>query len=165
MAILPFMGKEATPAEALHRAAEGAELGRQLAIYEEDTRFLAKWYFILRCDEECYRADRYGRELALLLVQVTGVGDEFWDTANQVGDWLMMKGRKSDILAYLGNGQFAALLPETDVDGVCGLASRLLRAVSGLAFGISYHPDDGRNFEQLIESAEQRLDGAVDLAS
>ena len=55
--ILPFRRKE-TPSELLNRAVEEADRGRQLAIYDRDTGLMAKWYLILRCEEECYRAIR-----------------------------------------------------------------------------------------------------------
>ena len=161
--ILPFRRRKETPSELLDRAVQEADRGRQLAIYDRDTGLMAKWYLILRCEEECYRAIRYKRPLTLLLVEA--VGDDYRSAAAGLVQWFDTKGRRSDLRTHLGHGSFAILLPETDVDGAATLARRLESAIPQIRTGISSHPYEGGDFDQLRASAQQRLDGMTEQAA
>ena len=149
--------------ERIARAIEEAVRCRQLAIYDRDTGLMAEWYFILRCEEECYRAIRYKRPLALVFVEA--VGEEYLNAAGEVVHWFNTKGRRADLRAQLGDASFAVLLPETDVDGAAKLARRLESAIPQIRTGISSHPYEGGNFDQLFAAAQSRLDGSMEQAA
>ena len=161
--IIQFRRRKETPSELLTRAVEEADRGRQLAIYDRETGLMAKWYLILRCEEECYRSVRYKRPLTLVLVEA--VGEDYLNTAAEVVHWFSTKGRRSDLRAHLGDGLFAVLLAETDVDGAAKLARRLESAIPQIRTGISSHPYEGGNFDQLLAAAQSRLDGSMEQAA
>ena len=160
---IQFRRRKETPSELLTRAVEEADHGRQLAIYDREMGLMAKWYLILRCEEECYRSVRYKRPLTLVLVEA--VGEDYLNTAAEVVHWFSTKGRRSDLRAHLGDGLFAVLLAETDVDGAAKLARRLERAIPQIRTGISSHPYEGGNFDQLFAAAHSRLDGTMEQAA
>ena len=161
--ILQFRRRKETPSELLTRAVEEADRGRQLAIYDRETGLMAKWYFILRCEEECYRSIRYKRPLTLVLVEA--VGEDYLKTAAEVVHWFSNRGRRSDLRTHLGDGSFAVLLSETDVEGAAKLARRLESAIPHLRTGISSHPYEGGNFDQLLAAAQNRLGGTMEQAA
>ena len=161
--ILQFRRRKETPSELLTRAVEEADRGRQLAIYDRETGLMAKWYLILRCEEECYRAIRYKRPLTLVLVEA--VGEDYLNTKAEVVHWFNTRGRRSDLRAHLGDGSFVVLLPETDIDGAAKLARRLESAIPHLRTAISSHPYEGGNFDQLLAAAQSRLDGTMEQAA
>jgi GGDEF domain-containing protein len=160
-AALPGRKSESAAREAvLRRAKPEAEAGRRLAIYERETGLLAYWYIALRGDEECYRAGRYGRPLALLLAEPAPGADE-WDVASKICAWLTAEVRKSDVAGYLGNGRCVVLMPETSLDSARRFAARLARAVPGTQFGLAGHPLDGESYHELASNATKRLGFAM----
>ena len=50
--------------------------------------------------------------------------------------------RATDIVAYLGEGRYAVLLPETDEDAARGLEARLRSEFSAVRASIRLHPWD-----------------------
>ena len=159
---LLFKRRRETPSEVLTRKVEEADRG-QLAIYDRKTGLMAKWYFILRCEEECYRAVRYKRPLNLLLIEASG--EDYRSTAVELVYWFKMRGRRSDLRAQVESASFAMLLTETSVDGATTLARRLERVIPHICTAISSHPYDGGNFDQLPASAQSRLNGKVGQAA
>jgi hypothetical protein len=117
-----------------------------------DVGLASATYLALRCREECYRAKRYGRPLALLLVKVVQESDSS-PPEGRLRNWLRAHVRVSDIAAYLGDGGYALLLPETDRDAAGGLKARLRSEFPCAMTGISVHPQDGHNLEDLIQAA------------
>ena len=160
---IQFRRRKETPSELLTRAVEEADHGRQLAIYDREMGLMAKWYLILRCEEECYRSVRYKRPLTLVLVEAEG--EDYLNTAAEVVHWFSTKGRRSDLRAHLGEGSFVVLLPETDVNGAAKLALRLESAMPQIRTAISSHPYEGGNFDQLLAAAQRRLDGTMEHAA
>lgn len=135
-----------------HRAA----VGRKLAIYEKETELFAYWYAKLRGQEECYRAERYGRPLCLVLVE-PAAGSDAWPTSRKLAEWLGSNGRKSDIPAYLGNARYLVLMPETPLDKAEKFATRLRRVVPEADSALAALPEDGLNFAALLAKAEAGL--------
>jgi len=148
--------KRRTPAGQLAAAAKQVEVGRRLAIYERDTGLLAHWYLELRCDEECYRAERYSRPFSFLVVEPRP-GSQEWTISEELREWLAANARKSDIVGYLGNGRYVLLLPEADGERAKELAARIQDAVPSAEVGIACLPQDGRSFAHLLAAAERRL--------
>jgi hypothetical protein len=146
----------APPEALLTKAAQQAEAGRKMAIYDRETSFFALWYVASRCDEECYRSVRYKLPFSLLVVEPAPGSDETV-TRQQLVDWISEKRRRSDMPGCLAPGRFVMLMPETDMTGAQKAATRLLRGVPGAHAGLALHPWDGGNFEQLIAAAKGRL--------
>ncbi len=111
-------------------------------------------YLTWRCQEECYRAQRYRRPLALLLLEVA-VESESSGLEERLRNWLRSHVRMSDIAGYLGDGCYAVLLPETDREGAKGLETRLRWEFPRVKTGISAHPEDGRSLELLVHAARR----------
>jgi diguanylate cyclase (GGDEF)-like protein len=97
------------------------------------TGALGYHYFRLRMGEEVDRANRYGRALSLLMVDVDdlrGVNDRLGRSAGdfalgQVAQALTAGARAVDLVGRWSGGGFALLLPETAVGAAYGLAERL----------------------------------------
>lgn len=149
---LGFSGRKAL----VRRVAERAEAGRRMAMYEPESGLLAYWYLTLRGTEECERASRYERALTLLLVEATPEVAT-WVGQGRLVDWLKRGLRAVDITGDLGNGRFAALMPETDVADARHVAARLQRDVGGVRTSLSTLGVDGITFDELYAAASQRL--------
>ena len=107
---------------AVNRARQHAELGRKLAIYERETGLLAYWFAALRCDEECTRSARYGEPLTIIVVECAPENqDQVRDAAHAMTAAL----RAVDILSYVGNGRFIAILPNTPITMLTAPTRRL----------------------------------------
>jgi GGDEF domain-containing protein len=148
----------------LNRASAYAETGRRLAIYERETGLLAHWYVTLRGKEECERAVRYRRPMALLLVEIAAASDPK-TMQEQLPQWLRQGFRGVDIIGYLGNGRYVVLMPETDLTPARHAATRLLGGLSGLDVGLSGVPVDGTTFEELYAVAAKRLGQPLEQAA
>jgi hypothetical protein len=111
-------------------------------------------YLSWRCEEECYRAHRYGRPLTLLVVELVSESDSS-RVEKQLQNWLRSHLRMSDIAGYLGDRGYAILLPETDRQGASGLETRLRWEFPRVRTGIAVHPQDGRRLEVLVEAARR----------
>ncbi len=150
--------RQRSPGESalLRQAAESAETGRRLAIYERETGLLAYWYASLRGDEECDRSVRYKRPLTLLLAE-PGPDSDARVVQGQLADWASRQVRAVDITGYLGNGRIMLLMPETDGTGAWRVVARLHNDVPGIETGLSRLPADGVTFEKLYAVASQRL--------
>lgn len=140
----------------LRQAAQHAETGRRLAIYERETGLLAYWYVTLRGKEECDRAARYDRPLALLLLEPAQEPDGRI-VQEQLAQWVRQQVRTVDITGYLGNGRFLVLMPETDGTGAWRVVVRLHGDLAGVEVSLACLPPDGLTFDELYGIASQRL--------
>ena len=109
---------------------------------------VSSFYLTLRCTEEAYRAHRYGRSLALLLVEAMS-GPVSVKLEKRLQSWLRGNMRATDVGAYLGEGRYALLLPETDEAGARGLEARLRSEFPAVRASIRLHPWD--NLEDLLK--------------
>lgn len=123
--------------------------------YNRDAGLVTSWYLAQRCEEESYRAERYDGHFAVLFTRLVAQGES---TSGQqpLRDWFKQQLRKSDIVAYLGEGRYVALLPETKAEEAGKLSSRLLEAVPTATTGIASYPQDGKTFLDLMSAAERR---------
>jgi diguanylate cyclase (GGDEF)-like protein len=93
--------------------------------------------FLETSDMEYRRAERYGRQISLLLVDADhfkAVNDAHGHAAGDaalrhLADTLRATLRDSDIAGRFGGEEFTVLLPETDMQGAALLAERLRRNV------------------------------------
>ena len=114
------------------------------------------WHLLYLAEAECSRAERYGRPLALLVVEAWPASDD--PEANRpTEDWLRERLRKADTPGYLGNGRYAVLLPETGANGAGRLSARLRKEVPRIRTGFSSFPQDGVTLGDLVVAARRDL--------
>lgn len=136
-------------------AIDNSRLYRQ-AVVDSLTEMYTHQYFDLRLKEELTRAERYGRHLSLLLVDIDRfkmvndlhghqVGSELLkrmstliqDNTRQMVDSLQrLPEDAAATLGRYGGDEFEVLLPETGREGACTVALRLLRKVQEEVFSI-----------------------------
>lgn len=126
-----------------------------------------------RLDEEVRRAQRYGRHVALVLIDLDdfkGLNDAFGHPAGDrmlraVGAQLASLGRAADVPGRLGGDEFALLLPETSRADAVHVADRLRRRIDRLrdprsvtaSMGIASVPGTATGPRQLVEQADAAL--------
>ncbi|MPZ15845.1 MAG: diguanylate cyclase [Chloroflexi bacterium] len=128
--------------------------------------------------QEFARAERYGRPLALLMVDsdhLKRINDTY---GHQAGDQLiadlsrliMQQARMSDTVIRYGGDEFLVVLPETDAAGARFLAERIRSAVETYRFsvngrevantvsiGIASYPTDAADTMSLLARADAAL--------
>ncbi|MBK9690839.1 MAG: diguanylate cyclase [Gemmatimonadetes bacterium] len=129
--------------------------------------------------QEIERANRYGTQLACLMVDVDNfkqINDAHGHLAGdvvlrQLGGILRQEQRAVDIVARFGGEEFVVILPETVSGGARIFAERVIRKVAGHPFGeggqaihvtvsvgIACYPDDRvQDSESLLKLADQNL--------
>ena len=107
-------------------------------------------YLSTRGKEECYRAKRYGRALALMVV---GLAQPDLAGERRMQVWLRSQTRTSDIPAYLGESTYALLLPECDQQAAAGLEARLRVDFPHARVGISSYGEDCEVWEDMLDFA------------
>jgi diguanylate cyclase (GGDEF)-like protein len=98
-------------------------------------------FFRIRMGEEFDRARRYGKDLALLMIDLDDfkrINDTHGHAAGdlllkEVASLLTQGQRSVDVIARYGGEEFAALLPETGLAGGRAFAERLVQRVAGHA--------------------------------
>ena len=113
----------------------------RMATTDELTQVLNRRAFFKVLGEEVERAQRHGRPLGLLLLDI----DHFKrvnDAQGHAGGDAVLRClpplirrslRDTDAQGRLGGEEFAILMPETDLDGALVLAERIREAVEGMA--------------------------------
>ena len=99
-------------------------------------------FFDRRLHEEFRRAQRYKKELSLVIVQINHLEKLAESFGQQLGNYILMKlanslltrTRSTDILSYAGNAQFYIILPETDQQGAFLEAERIRIALGSVDF-------------------------------
>ena len=140
----------------VERLSHQVEKVRQLAIYEKETGLYAYWYLILRGDDECNRARRYGTPLTLSIIEGDG-GEKPWAMQDMLTNWLRSHLRDVDITGYIGNGRFVVVMTNTDVPAAQTILRRLQTEVGEVIVAVSSAPEDGDSFETLYAAAHARL--------
>lgn len=115
-------------------------------------------YLAIRGKEECYRAHRYGRPLALVLVTLP-TPDPALEARLQ--SFLRLETRASDITAYLGSSTYAALLPEADARAAASMLGRLLVVCPNAKAASGAFPEDGRAWDELFASVREKSQRAA----
>ena len=127
-----------------------------------------------RIEEELLRAQRMGRSLALLLLDVDHLkqmNDTFGHAAGDqllraVADVLRSRTRGIDLAARIGGDEFILLLPETDSAGAKVALERLMEGIAEqrihgqpiqISAGVAVYPDDGRTEKDLRQHADDDL--------
>lgn len=164
-----------------HHLARLRELAQRLEeLSERDslTGLYNHGYLLRRLQEEISLAQRHGRALSLIILDL----DDFKDVNDRhghlVGDEVLQciaasirqQMRQHDVVARYGGDEFCLVLPETDLAGasrvveklrgcLAGLSERLEWAGGQVSFGcgLSACPDDGATARALLAAADARL--------
>ncbi len=79
--------------------------------------------------------------------------------------WFRLNLRSVDIGAYVGNGRFVVLMPNTDLAGAQRIERRIHSDVPGAATALSDVPQDGDTFQAVYAAAASRLADASGAAA
>ena len=136
-------------------------------------------YFERRFEQEIERSRRFGRVLALLMLDLDhfkSVNDRY---GHQRGDDVLVEFarrvtgsvRDIDTFARYGGEEFVLILPETNLDGGLAVAEKLRMAIHGTPFrgrgdhgvrltvsiGVACFPEHATSREELLRAADEAL--------
>jgi diguanylate cyclase (GGDEF)-like protein/putative nucleotidyltransferase with HDIG domain len=157
---------------------------RALAQAAEDglTGLLNHKAFQLRLQQEVTRAQRAGRPLAVLMLDLDDFGAINNTYGHQVGDATLAAVaealrtglRLSDLAARYGGDEFALLLSETSLDEAKRIAERLCGAIAALtvaapgmtlrleaSIGVAALPDHAHTRDELVRAADRAAYAAL----
>jgi RNA polymerase sigma-B factor len=146
----------------------------EASIVDRTTNLYTGEYYGKRLDEEIARARRYAQDLATVWIRCENfdehrarLGTDWTDnTLYDIGASLRDGVRKCDVVAHLGDGTFAIILPHTG-EGAKIVRDRLLSSLSAVEFGrnanLQFHgvyllvPRDGSSARPICETAAYQL--------
>jgi diguanylate cyclase (GGDEF)-like protein len=153
---------------------------RELSITDELTGVFNRRYFNQRYEREVQRAQRYGRALSLIMLDIDHF-KIFNDThghlsgdaiLKQVAQILEHSIRKADILARYGGEEFVVVLPEINKEQGRKVAEKLRSAIERndftggetqplgritISLGLAAFPEDADDVKELVDRADQGL--------
>ena len=164
----------------LQRLAHDGESYKRLSRVDGLTELYNHKFFHQLLDAELERAQRYDRNLAILMFDIDHFkiyndanGHPIGDLALQnIGSILTNATRRCDYIGRYGGEEFAMIVPETDKQIAVRIAERLRKAVQDAEFqgesmmptgrltisvGVSAYPDDGRTKRELLAQADRAL--------
>lgn len=151
-----------------------------LSITDRLTELYNHGYLQQRLDEELHRADRFGRTLSLIMMDIDDF-KSFNDTYGHPKGDIVLKTvsraireclRDVDIAARYGGEEFVVILPDTDAEGALAVAERIRVRVaeSGfeqyeggpllhwtLSLGVATYPEHAQSHNRLIEAADAAM--------
>ncbi|HSB81740.1 MAG TPA: diguanylate cyclase [Candidatus Methylomirabilis sp.] len=156
------------------------EEARQLAITDELTGLANHRQFYQQLTREVQRAERYGRPLTLLMIDVDFFKEYNDRYGHLAGDHALRdlayvmrcNARNVDILARYGGEEFAIILPETDLNRAAFQAERIRAAVAAHPFrsndpafrgvltvsiGVTTLAPGIQKIEELVHDADQAM--------
>ena len=149
-----------------------------LAFYDTLTGLPNRELFKDRLQQAMTHANRYGRQVAVAIIDLDNFKVINDTLGHSAGDELLQEAakrlqcavRNSDTVARLGGDEFALVLnqitPTTDLDKLGG---KLLQAISGIyhvqgrelftagSVGLACYPDDAENFNELLQYADSAM--------
>ncbi len=170
--ILEVVAAQGTAAIARAAALEEAE---RLAITDALTGLYNTRYFTERLAAEIERAKRYGRALALLIVDSDALKLVNDQQGHAAGNELLVAlarsirscTRGSDLIARFGGDEFVILQPETSLASAVAVAERIRQAAYAAAdaagversvsVGVAVSPDHAGDGASLFEQADAAL--------
>ncbi len=156
------------------------KLTKRLAITDELTDLFNYRYLQQRLDEEIGRADRYGKRLSFLMLDVDNfkrVNDTYGHRVGdgvlaEIGHVLKTTVREVDVVARYGGEEFSVVLPETDASGAFIVAEKIREAISLTRFrdengereihvtvsiGLASYPVHAHDKESLLRAADDAV--------
>jgi diguanylate cyclase (GGDEF)-like protein len=151
---------------------------RQLSITDGLTGVWNRRYLEMTLRKEIERAQRFGRPLAVLMLDIDRfkrVNDRFGhprgdEVLVEVTRRLVAELRASiDVVGRYGGEEFVVILPETPVEGARVVAEKIRTAIRDEPFegpgevsitvsvGVSGFPEDGSSAEELIHAADDAM--------
>ncbi len=168
-------------AEAFHARHAGEARLASLAATDGLTGLGNRTHFKRCLDEELVSAERHGRMVGVMILNLDNFKDVNDTLGHDAGDVLLqrtaeiLKGcaRDADTVARIGGDEFGIIMPNVkSADDALQLASRLARAV-GAPFrlgaqelqqascvGLTLYPQDGRDADVLVKNADLALSRA-----
>jgi len=148
----------------------------RLSTVDPLTGLFNRTFFFAAIEREIARSARSGRGFCLLMMdldELKAINDKSGHFMGDrvlrgVGDVIRDGVRKIDIAARYGGDEFVVLLPETDPTGAYVLAEKIRIGVAELALpgtdvrtslsaGVVAYPDDGKNPDELMISADRAM--------
>lgn len=165
----------AAQAAAAIARAEALEEAQRLAITDALTGLFNARYFSNRLGEEMQRAQRYGHEIALIIVDSDAlklVNDRLGHAAGNdlltaLARTIRQHVRASDLVARYGGDEFVILQPETDLASARATAERIRSAAyaasdaagveRSVSVGVATYPVSARDADTLFKAADDAL--------
>ncbi len=163
---------------ALHNA-ERYHQAKERAFVDDVTEVYNARYLLQATTHEIQRAERYGREMCVLFLDLDRfklVNDQYGhlvgsQTLRELSQVLLHCIRQVDTLARYGGDEFTILLTDTDVETGRKVAERIRRTVAETLFeggrdapirltisiGVACYPDDSRDRDQLLDLADKAM--------
>lgn len=157
---------------ALSRA-RAFEEAQRLSITDELTGFFNARYLHARLGEEVLRAQRYGQEMALVMIDsdaLKRVNDRLGHEAGnrhlvELARTIRQHVRSMDIVTRYGGDEFVVLQPEAGLDAGRATAERIRQAASSpvgdlatsVSCGVAAFPANARDAHALFRAADQAL--------
>ena len=115
-----------------------------MAITDDLTQLYNRRHFYTCLRQEIARAERYGRPVSLLMLDIDHfkrVNDNFGhqtgdDILRGVGDMIKAINRKTDVVARYGGEEFTVILPETDSEAAVECAQKIRQEIEAYIFQI-----------------------------
>jgi diguanylate cyclase (GGDEF)-like protein len=153
---------------------------RNLAYHDSLTGLYNHRYFYEQLNHEVERAQRYGRPVSVILLDLDHfkhVNDTYGHLMGDkllalVGQIIKDQVRASDIPARYGGDEFAIILPDTPRSAAEATAEKLAGAVAtgrtsagalsenlplSTSCGVACCPDDARSVSELLQAADDRV--------
>jgi diguanylate cyclase (GGDEF)-like protein len=159
--------------ENLERVRSHAEASEQLALTDGLTRIYNRRGLELLLDKEATRAERYARDLSIIVFDLDHfkiINDTYGhaagdDVLKKVADVVQSQLRKGDELGRWGGEEFIVVCAETDIGQACLVADRLRVAIADHDWnGINVTASFGiarRQTGELLGSLFERADAAL----
>jgi diguanylate cyclase (GGDEF)-like protein len=165
-----------TAAIAIERTLAGQRI-EHLAYYDALTELPNRSLFHDRVSQVLARAERDGKEMAILFIDLDRFKTINDSLGHDIGDRLLQAVaqrmsaclREADTISRLGGDEFVVLLPETGAQGAAHVAQNILERAVGpyelgghqlsisSSIGISLYPHDGTDVETLIKNADTAM--------
>ncbi|MBN1193334.1 MAG: GGDEF domain-containing protein [Coriobacteriia bacterium] len=155
-------------------------LTKRLAITDELTDLFNYRYLQQRLDDEVSRAERFGKRVSLLMLDIDDfkrVNDTYGHQVGdavlaEVGQVLKSTVREVDLVARYGGEEFTVILPETDASGAFIVAEKIRESISlhrfpdadgartihlTVSIGLASYPAHAADKESLLRAADDAV--------